>query len=108
VYSACLEVKGSCSVGHAARSSCCYTEFRTTLSFFANSTSPSNPLTSMVGEAGSFVFTGALWLGCGTLLCLDRPQPTDELRDYERLCANGEAFANGAMSRLMVRRVARA
>ena len=29
-------------------------------------------------------------------------------KDYERLCATGEAFAYLAMTRLMVRRVARA
>jgi transposase len=29
-------------------------------------------------------------------------------KDYERLCATGEAFVYGAMSRLMVRRSARA
>jgi hypothetical protein len=28
--------------------------------------------------------------------------------DYERLCASGEAFVYAAMSRLMVRRLARA
>jgi putative transposase len=28
-------------------------------------------------------------------------------KDYERLCATGEAFSNAAMSRLMVRRLAR-
>jgi hypothetical protein len=28
-------------------------------------------------------------------------------KDYERLCATGEAFINAAMSRLMVRRLAR-
>jgi len=65
VGSACLEAGGNCSVGHAARSSwCCWcSEFRVALSFFANSTSPSSPLTSMVGEVEGFVFTGALWLG---------------------------------------------
>jgi putative transposase len=29
-------------------------------------------------------------------------------KDYERLCATGEAFVYAAMSRLMVRRLARA
>ena len=29
-------------------------------------------------------------------------------KDYERLCASGEAFVYAAMSRLMVRRLARA
>jgi hypothetical protein len=32
-------------------------------------------------------------VGSGTLLCLDWPQPQDEQRDYERLCASGEAFS---------------
>ena len=41
-------------------------------------------------------------------LRLDLPQPSDELRDYERLCVTGEAFVYVAMTRLMVRRLARA
>jgi hypothetical protein len=43
----------------------------------------------------------------GTHLRLDLSQPSDELRDYERLCATGEAFVYAAMTRLMVRRLAR-
>jgi hypothetical protein len=38
---------------------------------------------------------------------LDRPQQEDELRDYERLAATSEAFIYVAMSRLMLRRLAR-
>jgi len=39
---------------------------------------------------------------------LVRTEQEDEHRDYERLCASGEAFIYAAMSRLMVRRLARA
>jgi hypothetical protein len=46
-------------------------------------------------------------LGGGTLICLDWPQQEDELRDYEKLCATSEAFVYAAMSRLMLRRLAR-
>src|SRR5688572_32450493 len=66
VGSPCLEAGGNCSAGHGAPSCC--SEFRAALSFSINSTSPSSPLTSMVGEAGGFVFTGALWLGGGAYL----------------------------------------
>jgi hypothetical protein len=38
---------------------------------------------------------------------LDRPQQEDELSDYERLCASGEALVYAAMIRLMTRRLAR-
>jgi hypothetical protein len=38
---------------------------------------------------------------------LDRPAKEDEIRDYERLVATSEAFINVAMSRLMLRRLAR-
>ena len=38
---------------------------------------------------------------------LDRPQQEDELKDYERLAATSEAFIYVAMSRLMLRRLAR-
>ena len=38
---------------------------------------------------------------------LDRSEPQDELRDYERLTETSEAFIYVAMSRLMVRRLAR-
>jgi hypothetical protein len=61
----------------------------------------------MVGRAGGFVCTGALWLGNGTDDRLDRPQQEDELRDYARLAATSEAFIYVAMSRLMLRRLAR-
>jgi hypothetical protein len=47
-------------------------------------------------------------LGGGTLLRLDLPQPEDMSKDYERLCVSGEAFVYAAMSRLMLRRLARA
>ena len=46
-------------------------------------------------------------LGGGTLICLDWPQQKDELRDYEKLCATSEALVYAAMSRLMLRRLAR-
>lgn len=46
-------------------------------------------------------------LGGGTLICLDWPQQKDELRDYEKVCATSEAFVYAAMSRLMLRRLAR-
>ena len=32
-------------------------------------------------------------MGSGTLLCLDLPQPLSGSKDYERLCASGEAFS---------------
>jgi hypothetical protein len=38
---------------------------------------------------------------------MDREEQEDELRDYERLCASGEAFVYAAMIRLMTRRLAR-
>ena len=38
---------------------------------------------------------------------LDREEQEDELRDYERLTATSEAFIYVAMTRLMVRRLAR-
>jgi hypothetical protein len=37
---------------------------------------------------------------------LDRPEQEDELRDYERLCASGEALVYAAMIRLMTKRLA--
>src|SRR5918993_851795 len=46
-------------------------------------------------------------LGGGTDDFLDRPAKEDELRDYERLCASGEALVYAAMIRLMLRRLAR-
>jgi hypothetical protein len=36
-------------------------------------------------------------VGSGAHFWLDLPQPEDELRDYERLCASGEAFVYAAM-----------
>ena len=48
--------------------------------------------------------TGGWW---NALSPGDLPQQEDELRDYERLCASGEAFVYAAMSRLMVRRLTR-
>lgn len=50
----------------------------------------------------------ATQVGGGAHLRLDGPQPQDGQRDYERLCATGEAFIYAAMTRLMVRRLARA
>jgi hypothetical protein len=38
---------------------------------------------------------------------MDRPAKEDELRDYERLCASGEALVYAAMIRLMTRRLIR-
>jgi hypothetical protein len=63
-----------------------------------------------LGEAvaAEGVCSAAAPLGSGTLLCLDLSQSKDELRDYERLCARGEALVYAAMSRLMLRRLARA
>jgi hypothetical protein len=46
-------------------------------------------------------------VGGGADVLLDRAQPTYELRDYERLTATSEAFIYVAMSRLMVKRLAR-
>ena len=56
---------------------------------------------------GEGVCSAGAPLGGGTLLCLDLSQSKDELRDYERLCASGEAFVYAATSRLMLRRLAR-
>jgi hypothetical protein len=47
-------------------------------------------------------------VGGGMHLRLVKPESPHELRDCERLCATGEAFIYAAMSRLMVRRLARA
>ena len=47
-----------------------------------------------------FGWWSALWPG-------DLPQPQDGKRLHERLCASGEALVYAAMSRLMVRRLAR-
>jgi hypothetical protein len=46
-------------------------------------------------------------VGGGAYDRLDRPEQEDELRDYERLGATSEAFIYVAMSRLMLRRLAR-
>ena len=46
-------------------------------------------------------------VGGGKDVVLDRPEPEDELMDYERLCASGEALVYAAMIRLMTRRLAR-
>jgi hypothetical protein len=43
----------------------------------------------------------------GADVFLDRSQQEDELRDYERMCATGESSVYAAMSRHMVRRLAR-
>jgi hypothetical protein len=40
-------------------------------------------------------------------ILVGRPEPQDELRDYERLPESSEAFIYVAMIRLMVRRLAR-
>jgi hypothetical protein len=47
-------------------------------------------------------------MGGGENLRMDKPQPRRMAKDYERLCATGEAFVYAAMTRLMVRRLARA
>jgi hypothetical protein len=46
-------------------------------------------------------------VGCGEDLLLALSEQEDELRDYERLPESSEAFVYAAMSRLMVRRLAR-
>jgi putative transposase len=47
-------------------------------------------------------------VGGGAYLRVDLPQPEDGQGLCERLCATGEAFVYAAMTRLMVRRLARA
>jgi putative transposase len=46
-------------------------------------------------------------VGGGAYARLDLSEQEDELRDYERLCASGEALVYAAMIRLMTRRLAR-
>ena len=46
-------------------------------------------------------------VGGGADVVMDRPEPEDELMDYERLCASGEALVYAAMIRPMTRRLAR-
>jgi hypothetical protein len=46
-------------------------------------------------------------VGGGADTGLDRPAKEDELMDYERLCASGEALVYAAMIRLMTRRLTR-
>ena len=46
-------------------------------------------------------------MGCGEDFLLAGTIPQDELRDYERLAESSVAFAYAAISRLMVRRLAR-
>jgi len=46
-------------------------------------------------------------VGSGADVFVDRPQQEDEPRDYERLCASGEALVYAAMIRLMTRRLVR-
>jgi hypothetical protein len=46
-------------------------------------------------------------VGSGVDDRLDRSEQEDELKDYERLAATSEAFIYVAMSRLMLRRLAR-
>jgi hypothetical protein len=48
-----------------------------------------------LGEAVAIegIRSAAATLGGGTLLCLDLSQPRKELRDYERMCASGEALS---------------
>jgi hypothetical protein len=47
-------------------------------------------------------------VGSGAPLLVAEPQPADESRRYQRVCATAEAFIYVAMTRLMVRRLARA
>jgi hypothetical protein len=47
-------------------------------------------------------------LGGGADLLLVRAEQEDELRDYERLAETSETLVYVAMTRLMVRRLARA
>ena len=54
------------------------------------------------------VCSAAAPLGGGEIFRLDLPQPKDEFRNYERLGASVEALVYAGMSRLMVRRLARA
>ena len=42
-------------------------------------------------------------LGGRTFSCLNLPQPKEELRDHERLCASGKAFMYAAVILLMLR-----
>ena len=46
-------------------------------------------------------------VGGGADLLVDRADPQDELKDYEKLAETGEAFVFVAMSRLMARWLAR-
>jgi len=46
-------------------------------------------------------------LGCGAKLFMDGPEPLSGSKDYERVPETGEAFLYVAMTRLMVRRLAR-
>ena len=64
VGSSSLEAGGNQSVRHGARS-CRLSAFREVVSLCASSTIPSSPASAMVGCAGGFVCTGALWLGGG-------------------------------------------
>ena len=100
-----LEAGGNQSVRHGARS-CRLSAFREGLSLCASSTIPSSPASPMVGRAGGFVCTGALWLGNGADDRLDRPAKEDEQR-LRATAATSEAFIYVAMSRLMLRRLAR-
>ena len=57
--------------------------------------------------AASRVRRAAEEVGGGADDRLDRLEQVDELSDYERLSATSEAFIYAAMSRLMLRRLAR-
>src|SRR5215208_6513436 len=46
-------------------------------------------------------------VGGGAGAVMDRPEQEDELMDYERIYASGEALVYAAMIRLMARRLAR-
>jgi len=46
-------------------------------------------------------------VGGGADIVMDRPAKEALSKDYERLCASGEAFVYAAMIRLMTRRLAR-
>jgi putative transposase len=55
---------------------------------------------------GYLVVLPRRWVVERTLSWIDKRTEEDEQRDYERLCASGEAFVYAAMIRLVTRRLA--